>query len=95
MFYANYCTVEVLNKRTRRFLVSGIFCLVMIGLNSAFGQSMNDRAIYSEAPIVFENGIRKSNLITVKFKDKILDLPADRRTASITDMEPSFSSTIT
>jgi subtilisin family serine protease len=46
--------------------------------------------LYSEAPIIFENGVRKSTQLTVHFKYPVLDLPRGTRHAAITDIASQF-----
>lgn len=49
---------------------------------------------YSEAPVFFENGVKKSNALTVKFKDRVINLPQGVTQASPYNIDPSFSSVI-
>ena len=37
--------------------------------------------IYSEAPIIFDNGMKKSTQVTVHFGQKVFDLPIGKQNA--------------
>jgi hypothetical protein len=51
--------------------------------------------LYSEAPVIFENGVRKSTQLTVHFKYPVLDLRRGTRRAAITDIASQFPQLVT
>ncbi|NIT55076.1 MAG: hypothetical protein GWN00_02155, partial [Aliifodinibius sp.] len=49
---------------------------------------------YSEAPIIVENGVRKSPQLTVHFDNKVFDLRGGGSTASLNDMNATYSNIV-
>jgi len=66
--------------------------VIFVGMKASvlWGQQIVAPRIYSEASIVMENGVKKSQFLNVKFKQNILPLAAGIRKASLTDFAPSF-----
>ena len=50
-----------------------------------------ENSVYAEAPVILEDGVRKSTQITVNFKDRVFDLPQGTVDATIDGMEVSFA----
>lgn len=51
-----------------------VFLLSIVLFSATILNSQNE--FYSEAPIVFENGIKKSTQVTVNFNQKVFDIPS-------------------
>ncbi|GKS62668.1 hypothetical protein YTPLAS21_21260 [Candidatus Nitrosocosmicus sp.] len=64
--------------------------LILLG-NSAQAQTGFIQRVYSEAPVVYENGVKMSTEIIVHFKHQVFDFPAGPVTAKISDMNLEFS----
>lgn len=73
-----------------------MLCLLFIGFPShfIFGQQKTQKRTYSEAEIIFENSVRKSNLINVKFNKNVFPLPPGVRKADSNQISDSFPSII-
>lgn len=63
--------------------------LVIATLNSAMLHSQANR-VYSEAPVIVENGVKLSTQITVNFNERVFDLAPGRIEAAIADMAPAY-----
>lgn len=50
--------------------------------------------IYSEAPIIFENGVKKSVQVTVHFNSNVFALPKGEKYAEISDANHIYSDVI-
>lgn len=67
-----------------------LFSLFIIA-TSAWGQAASESGIYSEAPIVVENGVKMSPQLTVHFKERVFDLPAGAVSVTRNEMENAFT----
>lgn len=70
------------------------FLTLCANAGALFAQQVETTGIYSEAPIVFEDGVKKSQYVNVKFKQNVLWLPAGVATASTADLASSFSNIV-
>jgi len=69
-----------------RYTIKYVYLLVLIALTQNIFPQQNN--IYSQAPIVFENNIRKSTQLNVKFNVKAFNLSQNRITAEYKEMLP-------
>jgi len=70
-----------------------IIIIVLMGFilsSPSFGQKIIRYNISSEAPIIHENGIKKSNQITVAFKYKVITITKGKRIAAISNINKSY-----
>ncbi len=81
--------IAALSRLLRIEIISG--ALALIGATSAlWGQQSPNSQLHSEARITFENGIRKSDWLNVKFRQNVLPLAVGVRTATLAQMSVTF-----
>jgi hypothetical protein len=80
--------MNLLNKY-RYIFIWAVLGRLIFSVSYAYSQQ-----IISERPIIYEKGIKKSDAVTVNFKDKVLDLPTGKRKATISDIRPDFQEVI-
>jgi hypothetical protein len=81
-------------NRVRVIPIFIVFSLILGSLSSKVsGQITKDSEtrIFSEAPVFFEDGVRMSNAISVKFRKRVIDLPLGEKQAGSKDIRPIFS----
>lgn len=69
-------------------LIISTFSLLVFFVNHAL--LSQETRLFSEAPVFFEASKRMSNMVYVKFRERIIDLPKGVCKAKLTDLNPAF-----
>lgn len=89
---------KIINTFERHNLKEFIWMMLLVTLlfpgKNLFGKYVFQPQMHSEAPIIFIDGIKMAPQLTVHFKCKVFDLPSGITTASINNIDLSYSNVL-